>query len=195
MRLSHLLIENESTNLPEVNALFALMCFHASRFEARKDTNGEIILYQDQDENLWNKTLIEKGGYFLNRASQGSQLSKYHLEAGIAYWHTIKADTSEKWENILHLYNQLLMLEYSPIAALNRTFALSKVHGKTIAIAEAEKLRLNNKPYYFALLGELYKDIDAIKAIEHLQKAYSLACTNADKQVLQKKIETLQKTL
>lgn len=195
MRLSYLLIENESSNLPEVNALFALMCFHASRFEARKDTNGEIILYQDQDENLWNKTLIEKGGYFLNRASQGSQLSKYHLEAGIAYWHTIKADTPEKWENILHLYNQLLMLEYSPIAALNRTFALSKVHGKTIAIAEAEKLKLLDNPYYFTLLGTLYKDIDVIKAKENLKKAYALARTKADKQVIQKQIETLQKTL
>ena len=181
--------------MPEVNALFALMCFHASRFEARKDTNGEIILYQDQDENLWNKTLIEKGGYFLNRASQGSQLSKYHLEAGIAYWHTIKADTPEKWENILHLYNQLLMLEYSPIAALNRTFALSKVHGKTIAIAEAEKLKLLDNPYYFTLLGTLYKDIDVIKAKENLKKAYALARTKADKQVIQKQIETLQKTL
>jgi len=195
MRLSYLLIENESTNLPEVNAIFALMCFHASRFEARKDTNGEIILYQDQDESLWNKALIEKGVYFLHNASQGSQLSKYHLEASIAYWHTIKADTHEKWENILDLYNQLLILEYSPIAALNRTFALSKVYGKTIAIAEAEKLKLLDNPYYFTLLGELYKDIDIIKAKENLKKAYDLARTKADKQVIQKQIETLQKTL
>lgn len=195
MRLSYLLIENESTNVPEVNALFALMCFHASRFEARKDTNGEIILYQDQDESLWNKALIEKGVYFLHKASQGSQLSKYHIEASIGYWHTIKADTEEKWENILHLYNQLLILEYSPIAALNRTFALSKVHGKTIAIAEAEKLKLLDNPYYFTLLGELYKDIDVLKAKENFKKAYDLARTKADKQVIQKQIETLQKTL
>lgn len=194
MRLSYLLIENESTNVPEVNALFALMCFHASRFEARKDTNGEIILYQDQNESLWNKALIEKGVYFLHKASQGSQLSKYHLEAGIAYWHTIKTGTHEKWENILHLYNQLLILEYSPIAALNRTFALSKVHGKTIAIAEAEKLKLLDNTYYFTLLGELYKDTDLTKAKENLNKAYDLARTKADKQVIQKQIETLQKT-
>lgn len=194
MRLSYLLIENESTNVPEVNALFALMCFHASRFEARKDTNGEIILYQDQNESLWNKALIEKGVYFLHKASQGSQLSKYHLEAGIAYWHTIKTGTHEKWENILHLYNQLLILEYSPIAALNRTFALSKVHGKTIAISEAEKLKLLDNTYYFTLLGELYKDTDLTKAKENLNKAYDLARTKADKQVIQKQIETLQKT-
>ena len=49
MRLTYMLIENEQTNLPNVNALFALMCFHSSRFDARKGKNGEIILYQEQD--------------------------------------------------------------------------------------------------------------------------------------------------
>ncbi|HEY2726031.1 MAG TPA: sigma-70 family RNA polymerase sigma factor, partial [Parafilimonas sp.] len=83
MRLSYLLIENEQTNQPQVNALFSLMCFHASRFAARKNENGEIILYEDQDENLWNKELIEKGAYYLNQSSHGNSISKYHLEAGI----------------------------------------------------------------------------------------------------------------
>src|SRR5436190_11028943 len=45
MRLAYLLIENEQTNKPDVNALLALMCFHASRFPARKNENGELILY------------------------------------------------------------------------------------------------------------------------------------------------------
>jgi RNA polymerase sigma-70 factor (ECF subfamily) len=77
------------------------------------------VLYDDQDTGLWNKELIAQGEYFLNKASRGNKLSKYHLEAGIAYWHTIKADSKEKWENILQLYNHLLQLEYSPVAALN----------------------------------------------------------------------------
>jgi RNA polymerase sigma factor (sigma-70 family) len=101
MRLMHLLIENEQTNLPNVNALLALMCFHSSRFEARKNDRGEIVLYEDQDENLWNRELIARGAHFLHQSSQGNSFSKYHLEASIAYWHTIKADTKEKWENIL----------------------------------------------------------------------------------------------
>lgn len=193
MRLTYLLIENESTNLPEVKALLALMCFHASRFEARTNANGEIVLYEDQDETLWNKELIDKGASYLHRASQGTQFSKYHLEASIAYWHTIKADTPEKWENILQLYNQLLVLEYSPIAALNRTFALSKVYGKAKAITEAEKLKLLDNPYYFTLLGELYKETDRIKAKENFQKAYHLAKTQADKQVIWRQMDGLRK--
>ncbi|XHR96838.1 DUF6596 domain-containing protein [Mucilaginibacter sp. UC70_90] len=40
MRLNYLLIENKQTNLPEVNALLSLMCFHASRFDARVDEHG-----------------------------------------------------------------------------------------------------------------------------------------------------------
>ena len=191
MRLTYLLVENKNTNLPEVNALLSLMCFHSSRFAARKGDNGEIILYQYQDETLWNNELIQKGVFFLHEASGGNYISKYHLEATIAYWHTIKADTKEKWENILQLYNQLLQIEYSPVAALNRTYALSKANGKEVAIAEAEKLKLTNNHYYFTLLGELYMDIDNKKAKHHFQKAFSLAKTTADKQTIQKKIDSL----
>jgi RNA polymerase sigma-70 factor (ECF subfamily) len=188
MRLTHSLIENEPTNLPAVNALFSLMCFHASRFKARQNENGEIVLYQDQDESLWDKELISKGGRYLHRASQGNTLSKYHLEASIAYWHTIKEDTQEKWKTILLLFDQLLQMEYSPIAALNRTYAISKVNGKKEAILEAEKLKLENNHFYFALLGELYMDIDRDKSKMNFQNAFLLAITQTDKQTIQKRI-------
>jgi RNA polymerase sigma-70 factor (ECF subfamily) len=193
MRLTQLLTENGKTNLPKVNALLGLMCFHASRFEARKNTNGEITLYEDQDENVWNQQLISKGFYFLKLSSQGNQISKYHLEAGIACWHTQKEDTREKWENILQLYNLLLQIEYSPIAALNRTYALSKARGKQEAIIEAEKLNLSNNHYYFTLLGELYKGIDNDKAKKNFEKALSLARTSADKKTIQIQIDQLVK--
>ena len=190
-RLTYLLIENEKTNLPDVNALLALMCFHSSRFQARKDRNGEPVLYDDQDETLWNHALIAKGAYFLHQASHGNKLSKYHLEATIAYWDTQKADTKEKWENILQLYNLLLQIAYSPIAALNRTYALSKANGKSEAIAAAEKLQLTNNHYYYTLLGELYTGIDNEKAIDHYLQAVSIAKTNADRQMIQQKIVRL----
>jgi len=191
MRLVQLLIANEKTDFPRVSALFALMCFHASRFKARQDDRGQMVLYEDQDESLWDRELIGKGAYYLRKASQGNNLSKYHVEAGIAYWFTIKDDTSEKWENILYLYNQLLMIEYSPIAALNRTYALSKVNGKREAIREAEKLQLTENRFYFALLGELYADIDADKAVMNFRLAYDLAKTPADKRAMQRKLDNL----
>lgn len=192
MRLSYLLMENATTNNPAVNALLALMSFHSSRFEARTNENGEAILYEDQDETLWNKELIEQGKYFLNHASTGNTLSKYHLEAGIAYWHTQKADTKEKWESILDLYNNLLFLEYSPIAALNRTFALAKTNGKEEAIIEAEKLNLADNHFYYSLLGHLYTGLDDKKALKHFETALKLTSSASDKATITKNMERLK---
>jgi predicted RNA polymerase sigma factor len=188
MRLTYLLIENERMNKPSANALLSLMCFHSSRFDARLNQNGEIILYQDQDTSLWNQELIVQGKYFLAQASQGNEISKYHLEAGIAYWHTIKEDTEEKWGNILQLYNHLLLIEYSPITALNRTYALAKANGKKEAIIEAEKIKLTDSHLYHSLLGELYTDIDNLKAIAHFQIALTLTKSTAEKLVISNKI-------
>lgn len=195
MRLNYLLIEQPHTNQPAVNALLALMCFHSSRFDARIKDTGEMILYQEQDETLWNRELIERGEYYLNEAAASPVLTKYHLEAAIAYWHTHKEDSSEKWNNILDLYNQLLVLEYSPIAALNRTFALAKARSKPEAIIEAEKLELTDNYFYYTLLGNLYTHIDDQKAVQHYQTALKQANTPTDIALLEKNIEQIKRRL
>jgi RNA polymerase sigma-70 factor (ECF subfamily) len=191
MRLCTMLVEHPGTNKPAVNALLALMCFHASRFDARTNAAGELILYDEQDTDRWNTDLVSKGGYFLRCAAQGDTLSRYHLEAGIAYWNTHKQDSAEKWESILQLYNQLLQIEYSPVAALNRTYALSKVKGKPAAITEAEKLSLTRHHFYYILLGELYTGINNEKARQHFEQALLLTRTDAERQAIQKKLDCL----
>jgi predicted RNA polymerase sigma factor len=191
MRLCYMLVENKITNKPSVNALFALMCFHSSRFDARLDKNGEPVLYEEQDTGLWNQELISKGAYYLKSSAKGNEISKYHLEASIAYWGTQKTDSKEKWENVLQLYDHLLKIEFSPIAALNRTFALSKIKGKMEAIHEAEKLDLADNPFYFSLLGELYSDIDNAKAILNFNRALTVARSESGRQTIQKKISHL----
>ena len=192
MRLTLLLQENEATNKPEVNALLALMCFHSSRFDARTNEKGETILYEDQDTALWNDELINEGAHYLKESSKGEQISKYHYEAAIAFWHTQKNNTKEKWEMILQLYNRLLQIEYSPIAALNRTYALAKANGKEEAIIEAEKLQLLDNHFYHSLLGNLYTDVNNIKALEHYQKSLSLSKSSSDKDTISKYILQLQ---
>lgn len=192
MRLTFLLVENEQTRHPFANALLSLICFHSSRFDARLNKNGEIILYQDQDTNLWDQNLIVQGEYFLNQAAEGDALSKYHLEAAIAYWHTCKGDSKQKWDNILQLYNQLLVIEYSPIAALNRTYALAKANGKAEAIVEAKKINLSDSHLYHSLLGELYIGIDNGEAISHFQNALALAKSATDQMFISQKIMVCQ---
>lgn len=191
LRLGLLLTEYEVTNLPKTNALIALMCFHASRFDARQTDDEAVVLYEDQDEKLWDDALISRGKHFLRSSLTGNEITSYHLEARIAYWHCIKADSKEKWEEILQLYNSLLLINYSPSVALNRTYALYKAKGREDAIREAEKLQLENNHFYFVLFGELYKTIDNKKAKAHLEKALRLAKTQAEQKSIAKKIKEL----
>lgn len=192
LRLTLILTDNPFTNTPKTNALLALMCFQSSRLDARTNDEGEAILFEDQDEKLWDKTLIEKGNHYLIEACQtnSTSVSKYHLEAGIAYWHTSSA--KDKWQQILTLYNQLVIIEYSPVTALNRAFAFSKVYGNKIAITEAEKLTLTGNEYYHALLGHLYSEIQADQAIYHFEEAIRLTKSKLEKQTLQKQLNVLK---
>lgn len=191
MRLTLLLTENPLTNTPQVNALLALMCFQSSRLDARTDVRGEAILFDEQDKSRWDRSLIQRGNYYLINATDRQEVSKYHLEAGIAYWHTAPADDS-KWTHILQLYNQLIVVEYSPITALNRVFAFAKVHGKDKAIVEAEKLGLEQNSYYHALLGYLYAQTAAAKSIAHYEQAIQLTKSPTEKRTWQKEITLLR---
>ena len=90
----------------------------------------------------------------------------------------------------MQLYNRLLQIEYSPSAALNRTYALAKARGATEGIKEAEKLALDDSHWYHALLSELYAGVNAKKSVAHLQKALALSKTDTDKNVIQRKIKS-----
>lgn len=190
IRLLYILTENNQTNVPKSNALMALFCFHASRFEARVNQIGEQILYDQQDKQQWDFKLIEKGEFYLNLSAKGTEISKYHLEASIAFWHTRTTYIStEKWESILQFYNRLLQIEYSPITALNRTYALALVKGKEAALKEALKIDLKQNYLYHSLLAELYSGSNTTKEIEHITKALQLTQNDAHKKVLNEKLK------
>ena len=191
LRLGLMLTEYKKTNLPKTNALVALMSFHASRLDARQSDRDNVILYEDQDKNLWDQHLIEQGIHFLNLSARGNDLSSYHLEAGIAFWNCQKEDTKEKREAILRHYKLLLEINDSPGVALNRVYALYKARGKEIALAEAEKLYLPNNHFYFTLLGELYAGIDNEKAKAHFERALSMAKTETEKRIINLKMKNL----
>lgn len=190
VRLAVVLTENKLTNTPQLNALLALMCFQSSRLEARTGINGEAILFDKQDKSLWDKSLIDRANYYLINAFDDTEISKYHLEAGIAYWHTTPTDDN-KWEHILQLYNKLLLIEYSPVTALNRTFAFSKVHGYEKAIQEVEKLKLPESNYLHELLGYLYANMDIDTAIQHYMRAMELTKSKIEQETLRQEISRL----
>ena len=87
IRLTILLTENSKTNQPHTNALLALMCYQASRFGARLDDKGFIVLLKDQERMHWNKFLIDRGNEYLVRSADENAVHDYHIEAAIASAH------------------------------------------------------------------------------------------------------------
>ena len=191
LRLGVMLTDYERTNVPKTNALLALMCFHASRFNARQISDGSLLLYEQQNEALWDTSLIRQGFHYLAQSLHGNELSTYHLEARIASWHCAKADSPEKWAAILALYNQLLLVNKSSSAALNRTYALYKVSGPEAALTAAANLRLDRNHLYWILLGELHRQTDTRQAKAAFQQAYALAKSATDRQTIQDKLNQL----
>lgn len=189
VRLGTMIVEYQPTNLPETNALMALMCFHFSRFDSRLGDTGEVVLYDDQDTSSWSNEWLSRGGFFLPRAADGSKLTPFHLEAAIAYHHTTQV--TDKWRLILALYDQLLLVKPSPIVAMNRAYAVFKVTGPLQAIAALEGVALNDSHLYHALLGELWSSEDRLKAQGHFERAIAITQSSPVRRALQKKLAAL----
>ena len=196
MLLCNLLIENKHTQLPEVFALMALMCFHSARSESRLTAEGEIILLPYQDRSKWNTDLIALGNNFMNRAAFGD-ISSYHIEAAIAYEHcTAESFDKTNWQKILELYTWLCNISPSPISELNKVVAIMQVHGAQKALQSLEQIadrkKLETFYLYHSLLGEIYTQLNNTKeAKQQFEKALALTQSNMEKKILRDKILAL----
>lgn len=192
MRLTILLTENPKTNVPSVNALLALMCFHVSRFGSRTDDRGFIILLKDQDRTLWNKFLIQKGNEYVARSSTGNDIHEFQIEAAIASIHANASSyENTNWKLILRLYNTLLTRNFSPIVALNRCLVIAEVEGCEKAIEELKKIKnLSENCHYNTSLGEMYLKIGKKEEARTLfGKALALTSSNAETELIRRKIK------
>lgn len=192
MRLTILLTENTRTDLPQTNALLALMCYHASRFDSRLDGNGSIVLLKDQDRSLWNRPLIMQGNMYLTRAAEGTSVHEYHLEASIASIHANAfSNTEVDWPLILQLYNTLYDRTDNPVVAINRCLVIAEVNGPAEALRELTKMKgMEGNLAYNASLGELYlRNGNRAEARNFLNKALSLTASNAERELIGKKID------
>ncbi|MBX9782660.1 MAG: sigma-70 family RNA polymerase sigma factor [Chitinophagaceae bacterium] len=195
LRLCELICRSPAVPHENAHALMALMCFTASRNDARMDAQGNILLLKQQDRKKWNRALIENGIYHLEQSAAGEQMSKYHIEAGIAYEHAIARDYAHtNWNHILNCYNLLYNYYPSPVIALNRAIIIAELKGAAEAIKAIEAITDIDsvKKYYLlpATLGELHwqlKDYD--KAKQYFKEASELTQSVIEKKLLEQKMK------
>jgi len=187
----HPAIQNKSN----VYALLALMLLNASRFASRTEKNGSILTLAEQDRSLWNPSLIQKGFSYLEKSAEKNVVSIYHIMAAISALHCAAPDfESTDWKGILNLYDHLLLIDHSPLVKLNRSIPLAKVEGVTKAIEELQLLKKDPSFTSYHLLyateGEFYFELkEYSRAAQAFRKAIDYSPLQAEKQLLQKKLE------
>ena len=198
IRLNRVLMESTLCNTPSVNALMALMHFHASRFDARTDEDGEIISLEHQDRGKWNQELISSGMDYLQKASVDKNVNDYIVQAAISAIHcTAKTFDETNWTGILELYDLQIRINTNPIIRLNRIIPLEKVHGPFLASGEIEELEKTGffDDYYlfYAIKSDVFERMGEIgHSIEALEQAISLAKNEKEKNHLTKRLNHLR---
>jgi RNA polymerase sigma-70 factor (ECF subfamily) len=198
MRLCKQLIEHRVCSTPTGFALLSLMCFHAARFESRLSEDNSIILLPYQDRKKWNRELIQMGYHYLNYSAAGENISVYHLESAIAAEHCLATSfANTNWSRLLQLYDMLLQLKPFPAVQLNRAVVMAEMGELQKAIDEILSINkidslLKEQYIYSAVLGDLYKRLsDQMKAKQFLEKAFGLTTSQAEKNLIQQKIQSI----
>ncbi|SNY95179.1 RNA polymerase sigma factor [Flagellimonas pacifica] len=194
LRLALLLRDNKYCRHPNLEALIALMCFHASRFDARLDEERELVTLEYQDRSRYNKELIKIGIHHLESSGTEDKLpSSYHLEAARSFYHC-QAKTFQKtdWKSILYLYDLQLKQQYSFILALNRIVPFAKINGAEKGLLELNTLEkktdFSKSGLFYAIKAELLLEIKHVDYYTTLKKAIEHTDNELVKRHLQKKL-------
>lgn len=196
-RLTNILVSKFS-KYKELSALLSLMCFHIARFDARIDDHGALVIFEDQDRSLWNKSFISHGIQYLKSSSGGDKLSAYHLEAGIGAEHCM-ADSFENtnWSSIHYQYQLLLTLKPNPVIELNLAIIEGQLSGELKALESLNALEASGKLKDYYLLSAT-KGIFLMKlnrkaaALEYLHRAKAQTRSQAERSFLEQQIGLCQ---
>src|SRR5246500_3585781 len=119
IRLSRLLLRLFPAE-PEMMGLMALLLLQHARTAARFDAKGSLVLLEDQDRSLWNKTMIVEGLALIDKAMRHRASGPYQVQAAIAALHSRAAKPEDTdWQQIDLLYGALEGVQPSPVGTLN----------------------------------------------------------------------------
>lgn len=195
------LAHKPETSRPETYALVAYMLLMASRLRAIINNVARVPNLKNQNRMLWDKPMIKEGLSYINKSAGGSQVTEYHLRAGICACHALaKNYESTDWKQIISLYDQYLEINDSIEIALERVQVISEAKGPESALEAV--LQIDTKEDLTRIkainlsLAELYKTLgDFEQAIGHFTKCYGLSRNERDRSLYINKIEFCRQQL
>jgi RNA polymerase sigma factor (sigma-70 family) len=193
LRLVRLLSDDPRWTSPAAEALRALFCFHVARSSARRGDDGSLLLLHEQDRSHWDSALLEEGFVYLARSARGDEVSRFHLEAGIAGCHArATSHATTDWGQIVDLYDLLRATSPSPVVDVNRALAVALLRGATAGLDELdaipERELIARYPYALATYAELHASLGHLdEARAFLDRALEVQAAPAERALLRRK--------
>ena len=174
----------------EVHGLHALLLLQDARRDARVTPDGELVLLDDQDREIWDTAEIEQGRAALRRALPLRRPGPYQLQAAIAAAHF---EDERDWPAISLLYRRLGELAPSPVVELNRGVAVAMADGPQAGLALVDAIDGLEEYYLFHsaradLLRRLGRTGEASVAYE---RALELAPSDVEREFLRGRLAAL----
>ncbi|MEU3617083.1 RNA polymerase sigma factor [Streptomyces sp. NPDC006872] len=192
VRLGRLLAELMPDE-PEATGLLALMLLVESRRGARETADGMLVPLPEQDRDRWDRELVAEGQTLVRRCLRRDRPGPYQIQAAVQAVHSdapTAADTD--WRQILTLYDQLMALAPSPVAALNRAVAVAETEGPGRALDLVDALDLDGYHVWHAVRADLLRRLDrTAEAIGAYEAALALSENPAERAFLERRVREL----
>lgn len=196
IRLGRLIAELQPD--PEAIGLLALMLLQESRRAARTSATGELILLENQNRALWNRTQIREGMALVERALASEFPGPYTIQAAIAAIHAEADSTAATdWGQIVALYDQLIRSQPSPVVHLNRAVALAMCDGPEAGLLQIDALlqegKLENYPLAHSARADMCRRLGRTEEARYsYRKALELTRQEPERQFLEDRIRQLK---
>lgn len=200
IRLARMMANCSISSCPASAALMSLLLLHSARLDSRLDSSGSVVLLANQDRSQWNWQWIGEAMVWAQKSASGTELSRYHIEAAIAWEHCRALQFSDtNWIRISQLYTMLLDRFATPMIRLNaavaHSYALGPEFGKKqlLAIDGPDRKRLH--PWWDCCMAQIHERSGAISAaLHHWKDALALAPVPTQKQFIQAQLDRLGKS-
>jgi RNA polymerase sigma-70 factor, ECF subfamily len=167
----------------EIKGLLALMLLHDARRAGRETAAGDIVLLEEQDRSLWDRTQIAEGLQLVEEAlSLPGPPQSYAVQAAIAALHARAPNfDATDWPQIAGLYEVLMRIAPSPVVELNHAAAVSMVDGPAHALDLIDALQARGGLDGYELLPAVRADLLRRLGRHDDARAAYLAATDATK--------------
>jgi len=169
-----------------------------ARRRARTNSQGDLVLLEDQDRSLWDRNLIAEGIALVERALASRRFGPYSVQAAIAAVHAEAPDAAATdWAQIVGLYDVLLRLAPSPVVALNRAVAVAMRDGPSVGLGLIDVLLAEGSLAQYHLAhaarADLCRRLDRkAEAIAAYKRALELVSQGPERRFLEQRLASLE---